>query len=130
MNNKNGFALVELVTAIAILSFTIAITFSLLLTSTEKILSLHNAITAKNIALNQLEILAQTPFNDLKITKNSLTTFSSPLSAYLKDFNGTYIIQYFNSDEALKKIEVTVQWKEKFASRKIKFTTLVSKREK
>ncbi len=130
MNSKNGFLLVELVTAIALLSLTIAITFSVLLTSTEKILSLHNAITAKNAALNQLEILAQTPFDNLKITKNRPITFSSPLSACLKDFNGTYIIQYFNNDGTLKKIEITVQWKEKFASRKMKFTSLVSKREK
>jgi prepilin-type N-terminal cleavage/methylation domain-containing protein len=124
-----GFALIELVTAIAITSIALGAIFLTFHYGLRQVKSVYHFSLANSIAQTEIEIIRSTPFLQLANRKEASFIGEARGLKELKNAEGKLTIEdYEGWVGKIKKVTVCVSWVEaEGRKREVKLTTLISR---
>ena len=125
-----GFALMELITAIAVTSIALGAIFSTFYYGLRQIKSIYNMAIATSAAQTEIEIIRDTPF--FQLTNRREAPFIGEVKGLgeLREVETKLTIEdYPGETKELKKIAIDLSWLEaRDRRREIRLTTLVTRR--
>jgi len=131
INKNKGFALIELLTALAITGIALGALFSIFYYGLRQVRSIYHFSLANTIAQTEIETVRSIPFSQLNNGKDVPFIGGAKGLEELKDAEGILSIEdYQGRVGEIKKVTVWVRWREvKGSKRKVTFTTLVANRD-
>lgn len=128
IKNK-GFALMELMTALAITGIALGAIFSIFYYGLRQVKSIYHLSLANSIAQTEMEIIRSTPFSQLVNGKEATFIGEAKGLEELKDAEGRLTIEdYEGRVGEIKKVTVYVDWLEvRERERGVKLTTLIAR---
>ncbi len=131
INKNKGFALIELLTALAITGIALGALFSIFYYGLRQVRSIYHFSLANTIAQTEIETVRSIPFSQLNNGKDVPFIGGVKGLEELKDAEGILSIEdYQGRVGEIKKITVWVRWREvKGSKKKVEFTTLIANRD-
>lgn len=126
---NKGFALMELMTALAITGIALGTLFSIFFYGLRQVRSIYHFSLANTIAQTEIEIIRSIPFPKLVNRKEDSFIGEAKGLEELKNAEGRLTIKDYEGREGeIKKVTVYVSWLEaKGRKREVKLTTLIAR---
>lgn len=124
MKREKGFAVLEAIAGLFILSVAASIVSSVLISSTVKAREFDRSVTARIIAANRLAALKHLIHTGTAVAEREPLAADSVMVERLRGFQGWATVKNFR--EGLKQIEVTVNWRERGGTRSVELRALVA----
>ncbi len=119
---KRGYTLIEIITAAAIFSMTILVIFGTYRLTLKLTKEGREISVASNLAQEMIDQARATAFDSLAINANPTAVATSRLPV---GFTKTYI-EYYDGNNEIKEVTITVYWQGRAEDRAISMTTLVT----
>ncbi len=127
LSDQRGFSLLELVVSAAVMSVIILGVYGFFESVRDMNRFANNLVIANQVAQQQIETYRNTPYNNLTVGTNNVSSILTPYPTLRTPRSATAVITELQAD-GLKQIDLTVSYTDKGGTKTIAVTTLVSSR--